>query len=415
MFKSLFSVFDQYRGLSRSIYVIFFARIVTNMGAFIWPMISFIMSNKMDMTPATIGLVTAIVGIIMIPATYLGGKLADRFNKKLIIIIFDTISVLLFVSCAFLEPSYLMLVLFAAAGTFATMEWPAFDALFMEASKPNEREKVYSLNYLGMNLGLVFGASMGGFLFENYMNLAFFLDGLTTITSTLLIVIFVKSIKVEDMEEEEKNEYETSEVDTMSTLEVLKKRKSVLVMIFIFGVSAFMYEQWGFSLTLYLEHIFGADGAFLYGVLMSFNAFIVIAFTPVLTKVLERLKELPKVMIGVGLFSLSFLIIINEPARYIFFIMIFVFTLGEIINTIGASPFVSRRIPASHRGRVSSYMGIGHGIGGLGGRVIAGFVIDALGYNTMFVIIAVLGLVTVGVVGKNYQVDQKLFPKLYGK
>lgn len=236
---------------------------------------------------------------------------------------------------------------------------------------------------------------------------------MTTFTSTVLIVLFVKSLKVEDLEEEERNEYESDEEDHVSTMDILKKRKSVLVMIFIFGVSAFIYEQWGFSLTLYLEDIFKAEGAKLYGVLMSFNAFIVIAFTPILTKVLEKMRELPKVMIGVGLFSLSFLIIMNEPARYVFFIMIFVFTIGEIVNTIGASPFVSRRIPASHRGRVSSYMGIGHGIGGLGGRVIAGFIIDAFGYNMMFVIIGALGLVTVFVIGRNYFLDQKLFPKLY--
>lgn len=175
MFNNIFSVFNQYRGLTRSVYVIFFARIITNMGAFIWPMISFIMSNKMDMTPSAIGLITAVVGIIMIPATYIGGKMADRFNKKKLIIILDTLSVVLFASCAFLEPGYPMLVLFAAAGTFATMEWPAFDALFMEASKPNEREKVYSLNYLGMNLGLVFGATMGGFLLRITLILPSFL------------------------------------------------------------------------------------------------------------------------------------------------------------------------------------------------------------------------------------------------
>jgi len=221
---------------------------VTSMGAFIWPMLTFIMSGKMGYSDATIGLISAATGVLFLPASILGGKLADKFNKKKLIIILDTLSTILFMTCAFLEPGLPMLVMFSLAGLFATMEWPAFDALFIEASKPAEREKVYSLTYLGLNLGLVFGAAMGGFLFENHLSLAFLLDGATTISSTLLIVFFVKTIKVEGMEEHELNEYENSEDHDMSTLKILWQRKSVLVMMGVFTVAAFIYEQWSFSL-----------------------------------------------------------------------------------------------------------------------------------------------------------------------
>lgn len=413
MFNQIKRIFNQYRGLSKSIYVIFFARVVTNMGAFIWPMINFIMSNKMGMSPKSIGIFTAFVGMVMIVATYAGGKLADHYNKKKVIIILDTMSVILFICCGFLDPGYPMLALFAAAGTFAMMEWPSFEALFIEASKPDEREKVFSLSYLGMNLGLVIGAMISGFLFQNHLRLAFVLDGLTTFTSTVLIVLFVKSINVEDLKEEERNEYENVEDHQASTVSVLSQRMSVMFMLLIFVVSAFIYDQWSFALPLYLEHLFGAEGAKMYGFIMSFNAFIVVSCTPVLTTLLEKIKELPKVMLGIGSFSLSFLIIMNEPARYVFFLMIFIFTIGEIVNTLGASPYFSRRIPASHRGRVSSYMGIGRGVGGLGGRVIGGFAIDAIGYDPLFILLAILGFASVIVIMNIYVLDKRMFPKLY--
>ncbi len=40
---------NQYRGLKREIYVLFYGRVVTSMGAVIWPMMTLILSNKMNM------------------------------------------------------------------------------------------------------------------------------------------------------------------------------------------------------------------------------------------------------------------------------------------------------------------------------------------------------------------------------
>lgn len=413
MFGNVKSVFTQYMGLSSSIYVIFIARVVTNMGAFIWPLLTMILSRKMGYSATTIAVVSIAVAGLFIPAHVVGGKLADRFNKKKIIILFDSISVIFFIACGFIEPGTLMTVFFIIAGLFAQMEGPAFEALIIEASKPNEREKVFSLSYLGHNLGFMFGAAIGGLLFNNYLNLAFFIDGTTTMISTILIIIFVKAINVQELEKHEKNEYEDNEEANVTTLTVLKARRSVFIQMIVFTLGAFIYSQWSFALPLYLGELFGEEGPVLFGFISSFNGFIVIIFTPILTALLSRMKELPKIMIGMALYSLSYLIIKDEPLKYVFYVMIFAFTIGEIVNTIGASPFISRRVPASHRGRVSSYMSIGYLIGGMGGQLAVGITIDKFGYNTAFNILVISGIIGVLIILYNLRVDKALFPKLY--
>ncbi len=412
--KDFLKVFTQYRGLPKSIYVIFFARVITSMGAFIWPVLTFIMSGKMGLSATQIGLFSASLGVLYLPAGIIGGKLSDRFSKKKIIIFFDSLSIMLFFACSFMEPNFIMLITFALAGLFAQVEAPAFDALFMEASKPNEREKVYSLSYLGMNLGLVFGATMGGLLYENHLNLAFVLDGLTTLTSTLLIIAFVKPIDLSDMKKEEINEYENDEELETSSFKILKERKSVLIVILLSVFTSFIYSQWSFSIPLYLSELFGdGEGAKLYGTIVSFNGLIVILFTPIFTSMLSKFKELQKMAIGVGLYSISYLIITNEPMKYMFFIMIAIFTFGEVINTIGSYPFISRRIPATHRGRISSYVSVAMSIGYMCSQLIAGVINDNLGYDATFVLMAVIGILYMIVVGINYKIDKKIFPKLY--
>ena len=412
--KGIRSVFTQYQGLSPSVWVIFFARIVTNMGAFIWPMLTMILSTKMGYSSIKIAVISAAVMVLFMPVNIIGGKLADRFNKKKIIIIFDLISVAFFMACAWLEPGNLMVLFFILAGLFANLEGPSFEALIIESTLPKEREKVFSLTYLGHNLGFMFGAAIGGLLIADYLNIAFIIDGLTTLTSTFLIVAFVKVIKVSDIKEEDKNEYEDHADDQAKAFDILKQRKSVFIQMITFSLGAFIYSQWSFVLPLYMSHIFGeADGPKIYGFLGSFNAFVVIALTSVLTLLLNRLMELPKILIGMALYSFSYLLLKGEPGPAMFFVMMFMFTLGEIINSLGSSPFVSRRMPASHRGRISSIIGIGYMVGNMAGQLIAGTMIEKAGYEMTFNMLAIVGFASVLLTSYNIRVDKKLFPKLY--
>ena len=96
--------------------------------------------------------------MIFLVANIVGGKLADKFDRKKIIITFDIISVLFFFACAFVGTGTLLIIFFIISGVFATMEGPSFDALIAEATLPAEREKVFSLAYLGFNLGFIFGS-----------------------------------------------------------------------------------------------------------------------------------------------------------------------------------------------------------------------------------------------------------------
>ena len=72
--------FSQYRGLRRENYVLFFGRIVTNMGSMVWPMLTMILNQKLGMSAGNIAILTAVFGILMMPATLFGGKLADRLK-----------------------------------------------------------------------------------------------------------------------------------------------------------------------------------------------------------------------------------------------------------------------------------------------------------------------------------------------
>ncbi len=407
-------IFKQYRGLSKSAYVLFFARLVTSMGAFIFPMLTLILTVKIGYTMLYAGSLMAIVSILMLFANLIGGKLADKFNQKKMIIILDIISVIFFFACAIVQPQEIMIYFLVISGFFATMEGPAFEALIAEATLPAEREKVFSLAYVGFNLGFAFGAAIAGLLFTNYLSLAFILDGVTTLSSTLLIIFFVKVYKHEDIKEEDKNEYEDHLDEKKSIFTILKERKSIVyfIMITIFG--AFIYQQWTFTLPAYVIHVFGEElGATYYGFIASANGIAVIVLTPMMTYLLRKKYELQKMMIGALMMGLSFLIIFRVNFLFLFFIFIFAFTLAEVINTIGSGPYMSRRVPGSHRGRLSSISYLGYFVGANISTVICGLIIDRLGYDYVLGLLALLGVIESILIFSNHKLDKKIFPKLY--
>ena len=156
-------LFSQYRGLRKEIYILFYGRVVTSMGALVWPLMTLILSNKMGMSATEIANLMLIMGLVQLPCTLVGGKLGDRFNKKWVIVICDLITVACYMICGFIPLSGCTIALFYIAGIFASFEHPSYDALVADLTSSDEREKAYSLNYLGMNLGLVLSPTIGGF------------------------------------------------------------------------------------------------------------------------------------------------------------------------------------------------------------------------------------------------------------
>ena len=153
--RAFWKLFGQYKGLRKELYVLFWGKAATNMGAMIWPMLTLILSNKLGMNAQEIATITITLGIIQFPVNLLGGKLADYCNKRNLILVCDLVTVLCYLIAAAIPVSMAQILLFFTASVFQTMENPSYDALVADLSKTEEREKAYSLIYLGMNLGIV--------------------------------------------------------------------------------------------------------------------------------------------------------------------------------------------------------------------------------------------------------------------
>ena len=402
---------DQYRGLRRENYILFFGRIVTSLGGMIWSLLTLILNQKMGMDAGSIAILVSTAGILLLPAGLLGGKLADRCNKKNIIIYADLVSIVCYVLCGLIPLGTPTIVLILIASLFQTLEGPAYDALVADITPTKDRERAYSLLYLGVNIGMILSPTIGGILLENHLWLCFIISGVSIGISTFMIWRWVKDI-TPVVEESEEASYQAAQ-ETESVFRILKKNP--LVFLFLTGTALYSaaYMQHSFLMPLDMAAVH-ENGAVIFGTVMSLNCFVVVVFMPLITNWFGRLAEPAKLLIGqmllAGGYGIFLLLLGHVPAYYL---AMFVFTLGEIFCTLARGPYMTRRVPSSHRGRISGVVGVMQSV--LMGifNIITGRIYDNAGSAAAWtVVIAVLGIAVL-ISLLLIRSDRKAYPKLY--
>ena len=405
-------MFQEYKGLKKELYVLFIGRIMTNLGSMIWPMMTLILNTKLGLSASEIANYLLILSIIQIPVSLYGGKLTDRLNKRNIIIICDLVSVICYLYCGLTPFGRLSIIIFAIASLFQTVEWPAYDALVADFTTPKDRDRAYSLNYLGANLGLILAPTLGGILINEHLDLAFIINGLCILLSTILIFFKIKDVsRSEDINDH--NEYEEDLEDGTSIFTFIFKNRVLLLFIIacIFGNT--LYSQYNYLMPLDLSFEHGELGSIIFGTLSSVNCITVVLFTAYMTKRFRRVTDLNKLIIGESLQVLGiFLFRLLLPFYWSAYLAIFVFTLGEIMNTIGSSPFSTKRIPANYRGRFSSVMNVSVSILVSLFTKVIGMAYDYLGSWPAWIFVLVFGLIDLIVLLTVKKYDKIDYPSL---
>lgn len=94
------------------------------------------------------------------------------------------------------------------------------------------------------------------------------------------------------------------------------------------------------------------------------------------------------------MYAAAFAMLIVVKDLYLFYVSMFIFTLGEVIMTIDAGVFVAGMLPSSHRGRLDSIYNAITSTGRVMSPLAIGWVITASSLSFAWVVLtatAVLG------------------------
>ena len=252
---------ELYGNLPREIYALFLAQIINSLGHFVHPFLTLLLTQKGGYSAAEAGRYILLASIAFIPGSILGGRIADTFGRKRILVVAMIAAALVFAGAGYVEhPEHLPWFMIAAE-FFLGMVFPTMTALATDVTTPENRKAAFSLLYLGHNLGLAAGPLIAGFLFNRNYTLLFYGDAVTTIVSVIVLILLVRESKPDRLEMEEIGEHRPHEAaDVGSGLMVILRRPSLFI--FLIGVLLlhFVYAQFTFPLPLHLQDIFGLEG-----------------------------------------------------------------------------------------------------------------------------------------------------------
>ena len=385
-----------YKGLPSEIYILFVARIINCLGNFVYPLLALILTQKIGMTPKNAGLIVTLMAVSQVPSLMIGGKVADSIGRKKVIIIFQTLGGFFYLVCGFMKPSIFVIIIIVIAANCYSMAAPAYDAMIADITTPQNRKSSYSLLYMGMNIGVSVGPIMAGYLFKDYLSLLFIGDAITSFLSIIIIYIFIKETTSSKNVVIDKGR-ELEKYEEGSVISVLLKRPIILYFSIIMLVYSFSYSQWSFTLPLQMAALFKGSGAKFYGFVASINGFVVIIFTPIITTLLHKVKALKVIAIGGIFYAVSFGMFGVISKLPMFFISIFIMTIGEILISTNHGTFIANNTPSSHRGRINAILPIITGAGYAFGPAVMGNVSNSFGYTVTWTIISIL--MVIGVIG----------------
>ena len=383
MQKIYASYINNFRGLSREIWLLSLVTFINRAGAMVIPFLSLYLVNAKDFSLPQVGWIMTCFGLGSLVGTFIGGKLTDTIGFYKVILGSLFLAGVGFVLLQFIDTFYgfcigiFLLTLMADAGR------PAIFVAADTYSRPGNTTRSITLIRLAINLGFSIGPLVGGLIIAhiNYTSL-FWIDGLTCMIASLGVFLLLKPKKQKD----------TNLEKTAAIKEgVAPYLNKLFILFFIIMVAnSLAFVQYFSVMPLYYEkiHFLSED---VIGWLMFLNGATIVIFEMPLIGWLDR-KKISKTMAtfwGIFFLGLSFLVMNFSSWSGVLVIGMLLMTFGEMIGFPFSNALALEMAP---KGRKGSYMAFysmsfsfAHLIGHNGGMNL----VDVFGFNNTWSFFAI--------------------------
>lgn len=396
-----------YKNLPMSVYVIFFASIINNLGNFVAPFLTMFLTYSIGMKVETVGIIVAVNSFVGLVASAHGGKLIDFIGRKKIFIFFRTTSAIALLFCAFTKNPVILTALLILSNFLGGYSLPVYSTIITDITEGEQRNTAFSLQYMALNIGFSVGPLLAGFLYNNYLIWLFLGDAITTFISVILVALFIPETMPakQDISRLKDNKLEKSEEGNL--LQALIKRPTLLLFSFIIIIYFIVFSQFNFGLSLQVGDIFGKKSATIFGSLMTVNAVLCSIIPMFLTAIIGHIKASLSMAIGGILYAVGFGMIFFIHSYSLFILSAMIWTIGEILIATNTNVYIADHSPATHRGRFNSIFPIIRKLGFMVGPIIAGLYVKYTNIRNLWLFLGGISIIGAIMMYKLYLMDNK--------
>lgn len=398
-YKNTKEMFLTYYGFPRVVYLVFIARFINSIGYFVFPFLTLFLTKNLSLSADKVGLYLMFVEIGRISGALLGGKMADSVGRKPVLMIAQISTAIFLFPCAFLDESTLIPKLLILAAFFNGAVHPAIDAILIDVSNPKNRKEIFSFVYLGLNMGFGIGSLIAGFLYVNHIQMLFLGNVFALLLVSLFVGLYLKETIPDKFHNHSADELNTDLLNTKKTNRMIPALINQPIVFFFFLICTLFFlvhSQFFFSLPLQVNAIFLEQGPTYFGVIMSFNCFIVVLMTLPITWLSRQNKPIINIILSGMLFAIGFGILkwISQLGWFLF--STFIWTLGEILLRINAGVYIANHSPDELRGRFNSLVTVSGSIGRIIGPPLLGLIIVGYGIRNIWLVVSIISILASG-------------------
>ncbi|SDZ49515.1 Predicted arabinose efflux permease, MFS family [Herbiconiux ginsengi] len=375
-------------GLPAMFWAIWVGVLALWVGRFVVPFLSIYLTENLDFTPSTVGIVLAAYGAGGIIASLVAGFLSDRFGRTPVILAGELGAAALILLIPIQDSPAGMTGALFAYGILGHVGGPALNALIVDLVPPTLRERAFSLNALAMNAGFAIGPVIAA----NLAAVAFWLVFVTqaavlALTALLLAVVLIpRGVG---------RRTRVGRPPTMREGYKVVGRDTVFLM-FVAAMIAYMtiYAQGTSTLPIAMTNA-GFTVA-QYSVLLTLNGVLLCVLQIPLIRVFERIASTPIITVGILLTAAGYMVQALAHTWEQYAVAVVLWTIGELGTFPVAAAVVANMAPARYRGLYQGLFGLVFTAGFAVGPLLGGIGLSVLGASTLWWLCALgLGLIAV--------------------
>ncbi|MEV8504975.1 MFS transporter [Actinoplanes sp. NPDC051475] len=356
------------RSLPRPVIVLLFGIAVNRMGSFISIFLILYMTH-LGYSPSRAGIVLTAFGVGSIAGVYAGGRAADRFGPRRVIVVSMLLAGVA-VGAVAVEHTYtVLLVTSALAGAFTQAYRPAASSMIAQLTPARSLVTAAAASRLALNVGATVGPLIGAWVAVHSYTLVFAIDAATCLFFGVVALVALPETGAAHATEPGAPG-ETGEKAPAAGM--LADWRYLLVLAAGFA-TALVEVQYQIILPLQLT----AEGepTTLYGAVIALNGALVILFELPLTRFVQRLPMRAVIAVGDLFIALGLASFGIADAAWAFMLAALVWTAGEIVSGPSANAYPALAGPQALRGRY---------IGALSACQTAAFAIGPVVGTTLF-------------------------------
>ncbi len=378
--------FNTFKGLSKEVWWLALITLINRAGTMVIPFLSIYLTTDLHFTLDNVAWIMTAFGMGSIVGSWMGGKMTDKIGYHKVMTFSLFISGLMFIAFQFLTTFTSICFGIFLLMSVADMFKPAMFVALNAYSRPENKTRSVTLIRLAINLGFSVGPAVGGLIITtmSYGGL-FWIDGFSCMTAAIVLLKVLHPKKVKTFDEDINVNPKSAFTDKSFII--------FLVAMVIFGV---IFLQLLSTLPYFYKDGLGLT-EFEIGLLMALNGILIFVLEMPLINWLQSTKytKTGLMLFGMLITALSFIFLLISPWIGIIIISMVFITLGEMIVFPFSNSFSLTRAKRGLKGQYMALYSMSFSISHLIGHNLGFHMIDAYGFNSTWILMAILGLIGV--------------------